>query len=282
MNRLILAGRDTPIVKDYLKDVSRYPLLTKEEELEIAKKAELGDKKAKDKLIVSNLRFVITIAKQYQGKNTDILDLINEGNRGLIHAVDMYKTSKNVRFVSYAVWWIRQYIGRFINENGKTVRQPTNHILNALKISKIESEFETINNRPPTDDEVAEIAKLPLITVKNTRYLKQHTVSLDTQFDSEDDGSNTLIDVIPNKDVKSLDQNLIDESFYKTIHNVLDDLSDRDHDIICMVFGIDCTKCSLTIIGKKFGITSERVRQVKFKILEKIKNKHIDELKELL
>lgn len=256
-------------IKQYLKDISKIPLLTPEEEKEIATKARDGDKKSLDKLITSNLRFVISVAKQYQNRGVNFEDLINEGNSGLIRAAQLFDPNKGVRFLSYAVWWIRQAIIKSIYNGGKTIRIPINQIRDKVQVTKAIRLFEQINERLPTTEELEELTGFPEEKISKLLDGDTETTSFDTPF-SDDEDSGTLLDVTPNKDAKDSDSKLMEESLTQQINEILDLLPNRDHDILRLYFGIGVQKLTTRDISQKFGITMERVRQLKDKAIRRL------------
>lgn len=258
-------------IKQYLKDISKIPLLTAEEELVVAKKAKAGDKEALDKLVTSNLRFVISVAKQYQNHGVGLEDLINEGNMGLIHAAELFDPDKGVRFLSYAVWWIRQSLSKAIYDKGRTIRIPVNQIRTLTQLNKLSKQFEQLNERLPTAEELADLLGLPEKKIEELlEYNNNNPIAIDTPF-SDDEDSGSLLDITPDKNTKDSDQNLIDESLTININSILDLLGDRDHDILRLYFGIGVDKLPTKEIARKLGISTERVRQLRDKALDRLR-----------
>lgn len=262
-------------LKLYLKEVSKIPLLSQEEEFQMARLAKLGDKRAFDRLVSSNLRFVISVAKQYQGKGLTLIDLINEGNIGLIKAAEKFDETKGFKFISYAIWWIRQAIFQALGDQSRTIRLPINQVNTITKIGKAVTRFEQENQRQPSFEELEEILHIPEEKIIEICGIAQHCTSIDVPF--KDTEESTLEDILPNPNSPDSDQNLLDESKSISIMNVLNYLPDREHDIILMFFGIGMKEMVLEEIAKHFGITTERVRQMKERALETLKL-HKDEL----
>lgn len=264
-----ITDRSDTALNSYLKDISKYPLLTVEEEKEVATKAATGDKKARDTLIKSNLRFVVSCAKQYQNQGLPLIDLINEGNLGLIKAAAMFDVTRGFRFISYAVWWIRQAILYSLSGQSRIIRLPVNQIHTINKISKATQEFEKKYERTPSYLELEKLTDIQADKIDSIINSNNRIVSVDAPFKSEEEG--TLIDVIQNYNSPKADLNLIKESEDKNIELILNKLSDREHDILIMFFGLGCYQMTLEEIGRKFGITSERVRQIKEKAIRSLK-----------
>lgn len=268
-----ITNRDDTSLNDYLKDVAKIKLLTPEQEKEVGKLAKQGNKKAIDKLVTSNLRFVISVAKQYQNQGLDLIDLIQAGNIGLIEAANRFDIDKGFRFISYAVWWIRQSITQALSDNSRTIRLPISQIHVISKINKAISEFEQKNQRKPSEEELEKLIDIPSEKINKILNSDNRVVSIDTPFKDEEEG--TLVDVIPNNNSPKAD-NLINEEYKKKeINMLLNTLPDREHDIIRMYFGIGCYPITLEDIGEKFGVTYERVRQIRetaLKNLRKFKN----------
>ncbi|MCS7053254.1 MAG: RNA polymerase sigma factor RpoD/SigA [Ignavibacterium sp.] len=268
-----ITNREDASLDKYLNDISKEPLLTPEEEVELAKKAQTGDIKAKERLILSNLRFVVSVAKQYQNQGLSLNDLINEGNLGLIKAVKRYDVTKGFKFISYAVWWIRQSILQALAENSRIIRLPSNKLvtINKIKtaISNLEQEFE----REPTPEELASVLELNIDEIKETFRFNQRKISIDEPINN-DDGS--FSDLLSNQDSPSPDDNLMNESLKKEISSAIKTLSLREQEVIKLCYGIDCDQPhTLEEIGLKFNLTRERVRQIKEKALRKLRRSKI-------
>jgi RNA polymerase primary sigma factor len=270
-----ITDRNNISLNDYLKDISKIKMLTPEQEKEVGKLAKEGDRKAIDKLTTSNLRFVISVAKQYQGQGLDLIDLIQAGNTGLIEAANRFDVDKGYRFISYAVWWIRQAIIQALSDNSRTIRLPISQIHIIAKINKAISEFEQLHNRRPSNEELEKIVDIPAHKIDKIMSSESKVVSIDTPFKDEEEG--TLVDVIPNANSPKADNIINEEYKKKEINMLLNTLSDREHDVIRMYFGIGCYPCTLDDIGEKFGVTYERARQIKESAL-----KNLSKLKSLL
>lgn len=275
-----ITDRSDTALKSYLKDVNKYPLLTVEEEKELGKKIKLGDTKALDKLISSNLRFVISVAKQYQGQGIDLIDLIQFGNEGLIEAAKKFDVDKGFKFISYAVWWIRQKIVLALSSNSRTIRVPTSQILLITKVNKAISEFEIKNERKPSNTEISKITGIPENKIPSILNSINQMVSIDSPLKNDEEG--TLTDIIPNRNSVNSDSNLIKESEDKIINAIIGRLNPRDQDIIRMYFGIGTDAMTLDNIASKFGLTNERVRQLKDNAIKALKNKHINYIKRIM
>ncbi len=274
-----ITDRSNITIDDYLKDINKIPMLTPDEEKEIGRKAKEGDIDAKNKLITGNLRFVVSVAKQYQGQGLSLDDLINEGNIGLIRAADKFDVDKGFRFISYAVWWIRQSILQALSEQSRTIRLPMNQVRLSSKILKTIQEFEQDNERKPTDEELEGLIGLSIEKINKIINSNNKMVSLDTPLNDDEEG--TLIDIIPNGNPKT-DADLIKESNKIELNSIIDKLTNREQDIIRMYFGLTGKNFTLSEIGDKFGITNERARQIKEKALDKLKNNYSHILKKLL
>jgi len=261
-----ITNRDRDSVNLYLKDISHIKMLTPDEEKQIAIRAKEGDKKAKDRLISANTRFVVSVAKQYQGQGLDLEDLIAEGNIGLIKAAEKFDPDKGFKFISYAVWWIRQSILQALSDKSRTIRLPLNQVTLLNKIRKATAEFAGKNERDPSLKELEDITGVPSDKIYSILNMSAKLVSVDSPFKDEEEG--TYIDIIPNQNSPKADEALIKESKESDIAMILSPLGPRSNDIIRMYFGLGVRELTLTEIGEKFGITSERVRQIKEKALK--------------
>lgn len=269
-------------IKQYLKDISKIPLLTPEEELKTARAAKQGDKKAFDRLVTANLRFVITVAKQYQNHGVNFEDLINEGNMGLIHAAELFDPEKGIRFLSYAVWWIRQSLSKAIYDQGRTIRIPISQIRNITALNKASKSFEQVNERPPTVSELSEITGMEESKIcALMEYNDNNPLAIDSPF-SDDEESGTLLDVTPNKNIENTDAKLMEESKSQEIDEILSLLGDRDHDILILYFGIGVNKMTTKDIARHFGISAERVRQVRDKAISRLRTVFKNDLNDIL
>lgn len=273
-NVRVITSREEVSIDQYFKEIGRVKLLTSEEEIELAKKIKYGDLAAREQLINANLRFVVSVAKQYQNKGVLLLDLINEGNIGLIHAVETFDETKGFRFISYAVYWIRQSILAALTEYSHMIHIPFNQYYLHSRVKKIFDE-EKAKGKEITEDEVAKILEIDIQDV--TDALKQsdvigYTVSLSNTL-SSDDEKGTLIDVVENKNVKSPDSALMEESMKKDLNKILSKvLDDREKQVICMNYGLgDFEAMSFQEISDRMGLTKECIRQIKEKAMRKLR-----------
>lgn len=264
----------------YFKDVSKQPRISAEEETELARRIKEGDQSASDKLVEANLRFVISVAKQYQNKGLPLVDLIQAGNEGLIEASTRWDESRGFKFISYAVWWIRQSIIKAISSECRTIRIPMNQVVSINKIIKTSAKLEQELNRLPSVEEIAEEAKIPVDQVNLTLLSTNKSLSLDLPF--KDEEANCLLDVVPNENSPEADSTVIEESISTELEEVLSKLSNREGDILRMVFGLGMTPMTFEEIAPKFGIGVERVRQIQHEAIDKIRLNYSDILRELL
>lgn len=263
----------------YFKDVSKLSRIEPEEEIELAHKIKQGDKKAIDKLVTSNLRFVISVAKKYQNNGLSLVDLIQEGNLGLIEASKRWDPNRGVKFISYAVWWIRQSIVRAISEKCRTVKVPMNQIDSMNKIAKATEKLEQQLFRSPTSEELSQEININPDKINLTLVSVNKAASLDTPF--KDSEAGCLLDIIPN-DVVNVDSTLIQESLSNNLNNILLKLSNREGDVLRMSFGLGMDSMTFEEIAIRFGIGSERVRQIQNEAINKLKMNYSKELKALL
>lgn len=275
-----ITDRSDTALKSYLKDISKIPMLTPEQEKEVGAKIKLGDTEAINTLVTANLRFVVSVAKQYQGQGIDLIDLINEGNCGLIEASRRFDVDKGFRFISYAVWWIRQSIVTALSGLSRTIRLPSNQVHLISKINRTISEFEQQHERKPSNEELEKLLKVPAKKISYILSVANKTVSVDSPLKDEEEG--TLVDVIPNQNAPYADAVLREESKNKEIAMILKKLSWREHDILRMFFGLGCDSMTLENISTKFGLTSERVRQVKDNAIKSLQGKHLEYVKKVL
>ena len=264
-----ITNRESASLDKYLQEIGREELISVEEEVELAQRIRKGDRKALEKLTRANLRFVVSVAKQYQNHGLSLPDLINEGNLGLIKAAEKFDETRGFKFISYAVWWIRQSILQAIAEQSNMVRVPLNQAGLLNRTSKAQSRFEQLHERRASAEELAAELDLPIEKVVETMKINTRSVSVDAPFaDGED---NSLLDVLPNNDSPMADSTLNQESLSKEIARVLEQLTPRERDIIKMFFGIGCQEMTLEEIGAKFNLTRERVRQIKEKAIRRLK-----------
>ena len=263
-----ITNRESASLDKYLQEIGREDLITVEEEVELAQRIKKGDHAALEKLTRANLRFVVSVAKQYQNQGLSLPDLINEGNLGLIKAAEKFDETRGFKFISYAVWWIRQSILQALAEQSRIVRLPLNQVGSLNKISKA-LKFEQENERRPSPEELAEELDIPVDKISDTLKVSGRHISVDAPFVEGED--NSLLDVLVNDDSPIADRSLINESLSKEIDRALKQLTPRESEIIKMFFGIGCQEMTLEEIGDKFGLTRERVRQIKEKAIRRLR-----------
>tara|TARA_B100000927_G_scaffold85507_1_gene68807 strand:- start:1082 stop:1945 length:864 start_codon:yes stop_codon:yes gene_type:complete len=266
-----ITNRESQSLDKYLQEIGREELITAEQEVELAQRIKQGDQVALEKLTKANLRFVVSVAKQYQNQGLTLPDLINEGNLGLIKAAQRFDETRGFKFISYAVWWIRQSILQALAEQSRIVRLPLNQVGSLNKINKAFSKLEQEFERPPSSDELATALDLPEDKVKDTLKVSGRHVSVDAPFvDGED---NSLLDVMVNNDSPKADISLMKESLQREIERSLSTLSDREKDVVMLFFGIGMQHgLTLEEIGTKFDLTRERVRQIKEKAIRRLRH----------
>lgn len=264
-----ITNRESASLDKYLQEIGREDLITVEEEVELAQAIKRGDRQALEKLTRANLRFVVSVAKQYQNQGLSLPDLINEGNLGLIKAAEKFDETRGFKFISYAVWWIRQSILQALAEQSRIVRLPLNQVGSLNKISKAFQKFEQENERRPSAEELALELDLSVEKVTDSLKVSGRHISMDAPFVEGED--NSLLDVLVNDDAPIADRTLINESLQKEIDRALSTLTERESDIIKMFFGIGCQEMTLEEIGDKFQLTRERVRQIKEKAIRRLR-----------
>lgn len=265
-----ITNRESASLDKYLQEIGREDLITVEEEVELAQRIRKGDRIALEKLTRANLRFVVSVAKQYQNQGLSLPDLINEGNLGLIKAAEKFDETRGFKFISYAVWWIRQSILQALAEQSRIVRLPLNQVGSLNKINKAFSRFEQEHERRPSPEELAETLDLPAEKVADTLRVSGRHISVDAPFVEGED--NSLLDVLVNDDSPVADKTLINESLSTEVERALATLTERERDIIRLFFGINCQEMTLEEIGEKFGLTRERVRQIKEKAIRRLRH----------
>lgn len=264
-----ITNRESASLEKYLQEIGHQDLLTADEEVELAQQIKKGDRKALERLTKANLRFVVSVAKQYQNKGLSLPDLINEGNLGLIKAAERYDETRGFKFISYAVWWIRQSILQAIAEQSRIVRLPLNQVGSVNRIARELNKFEQENERKPSVEEMADRIDLPEEKIAEAMKINTHHVSMDAPFaDGED---NSLLDFLPNTDSPSTDNVLDQESLRTEIGRVLDVLNDREQKVIKAFFGIGMQEMTLEEIGDKYNLSRERVRQIKEKAIRRLR-----------
>ena len=264
-----ITNRESASLDKYLQEIGKEELISVEEEVELAQRIRKGDQEALEKLTKANLRFVVSVAKQYQNQGLSLPDLINEGNLGLIKAAEKFDETRGFKFISYAVWWIRQSILQALAEQSRIVRLPLNQVGSLNKINKAFARFEQEHERTPSAEELANELELPKEKVTDTLRVAGRHISVDAPFaDGED---NSLLDVLVNTDSPNADRGLINESLATEVERALETLAERERDIIRYFFGIGCSEMTLEEIGEKFDLTRERVRQIKEKAIRKLR-----------
>ena len=264
-----ITNRESASLDKYLQEIGREELVSPEEEVELSQRIRKGDQKALEKLTRANLRFVVSVAKQYQNQGLSLPDLINEGNLGLIKAAEKFDETRGFKFISYAVWWIRQSILQALAEQSRIVRLPLNQVGSLNKINKALSQFEQKNERSPSNEELSEMIDIPQDKISDTLRVSGRHVSVDAPFVEGED--NSLLDVIPNDDSPMADRGLVNESLSTEIERSLQILTTREREIIKSFFGIGCQEMTLEEIGERLDLTRERVRQIKEKAIRKRK-----------
>ncbi len=265
-----ITNRESASLDKYLQEIAREGLITIEEEVELAQRIKKGDRLALEKLTKANLRFVVSVAKQYQNQGLTLPDLINEGNLGLIKAAEKFDETRGFKFISYAVWWIRQAILQALAEQSRIVRLPLNQVGSLNKINKAFSRFVQENERTPSPDELADKLELPKDKVVDTMRVSGRSVSVDAPFAVGEDSS--LLDVLINDDSPNADNSLINESLIREVDRSLATLTDRERDILKYFYGIGVSEMTLEEIGENFGLTRERVRQIKEKAIRRLRH----------
>jgi RNA polymerase primary sigma factor len=265
-----ITNRETASLDKYLHEIGKEDLITVEEEVELAQRIKKGDRAALEKLTKANLRFVVSVAKQYQNQGLTLPDLINEGNLGLIKAAEKFDETRGFKFISYAVWWIRQSILQALAEQSRIVRLPLNQVGSLNRINKALSRFEQENERTASPDEIADALDLPKDKITDTMRVSGRHISVDAPFQEGED--NSLLDVLENDDSPNADNTLISESLMKEIERSLATLTERERDILKMFFGIGIQEMTLEEIGDRLGLTRERVRQIKEKAIRRLRH----------
>lgn len=265
-----ITNRSNASLDKYLQEISRVELISVEEEVEFARRIRANDNVALNKLVKANLRFVVSVAKQYQNQGLSLPDLINEGNLGLIKAARKFDETRGFKFISYAVWWIRQSILQALAEQARIVRLPLNQVGSLNRIKKAKAEFEQEHHRAPNIKELAEMLDIPEKKLKESMEVRNHHVSVDAPFANEEE--NNLLDVIEDINSPIADNELIKESLKNEIDRVLSTLTLREKEIVKSFYGIQQVEMTLDEIGDKFGLTRERVRQIKEKAVRRLRH----------
>ena len=277
-------NRESKSLDQYLQEIGKVNLLTPDEEVDLAIKIRKGDGDAQEKLVRANLRFVVSVAKQFQNKGLSLGDLINEGNLGLIKAAKRFDETRGFKFISYAVWWIRQGIMSALANHQRVVRLPLNRVGELTKISKAYRDLEQEYERKPTTEELAKILEMTAEEVAYSLQISERYVSMDAPLKSGDENKNSLMDVLPNDNQPLPDKDLMNDSLKNEVTNILSTLNEREAEVIRLSFGIGRNqKATLEEIGDRFNLTRERIRQIKEKALRKLRDsKRSDRLKAYL
>jgi RNA polymerase primary sigma factor len=265
-----ITNRESASLDKYLQEIGREDLISVEEEVELAQRIHKGDRVALEKLTRANLRFVVSVAKQYQNQGLSLPDLINEGNLGLIKAAEKFDETRGFKFISYAVWWIRQSILQALAEQSRIFSLTLNQVGSLNKINTAFSKFEQETERRPSPEELAEELDIPVDKIADTMKVSGRHISVDAPFVEGED--NSLLDVMVNEDSPDADHRLINESLSQEIERALSTLTEREHEIIKKFFGIGVPEMTLEEIGDEFGLTRERVRQIKEKAIRRLRN----------
>jgi RNA polymerase primary sigma factor len=265
-----ITNRESASLDKYLQEIAKEELITVEEEVELAQRIKRGDRIALERLTRANLRFVVSVAKQYQNQGLSLPDLINEGNLGLMKAGEKFDETRGFKFISYAVWWIRQSILQALAEQSRIVRLPLNQVGSINKINKAFSKFEQENERTPTSDELADTLEISSEKVTDTMRVSGRHISVDAPFVEGED--NSLLDVLVNNDSPNTDRSIMNESLAREIDRALATLTERERDIVKHFFGIGEAEMTLEEIGEEFGLTRERVRQIKEKAIRRLRH----------
>lgn len=280
IKKIIFTDRSDSLLNAYLRDISRYKILEYSEVNELIKKAQAGDKQARDKVITSNLRFVVTVAKQFQGRGLPLMDLISSGSEGLMKAVDKFDTSRGVTFLSYAIWWIRQSIYNSIYWQAKEIRLPMSQQLLVNTITDCIDKFLKEHHRNPSSIEISEITEIPVEQIDFLAQFSNKLVSVD-DFIGGDEENSQVCDIIPDGE-PPLEDTINKEYVTAELEDMLNQLTVREHDLICMYFGIGMSSVNPKVIADMYGVGGERIRQMKEAALAKIKRKFGNKLKTLL
>ncbi|WP_337585716.1 RNA polymerase sigma factor RpoD/SigA [Prevotellamassilia timonensis] len=276
-----ITSRGSEALERYLQDISKEEMVSTDEEVELAKRIRQGDKDALERLVKANLRFVVSVAKQYQGQGLELTDLINEGNVGLINAAMKFDETRGFKFISYAVWWVRQSILQALADKSRLVRLPLNQIGYVSKVNHFYHDFMQKNNRAPSLDEVADALGMEKSKVNAALLTSGKHISMNAPL--IDDEDSCLLDLLTNDDKGNADSSLISDSLKEEVHHALGLLPERESQVIRMYFGINTPELSLEEIGEKLNLSRERVRQIKEKALTLLRNAQIGSvLKEYL
>ena len=277
---IIFTDHTDPILTAYLKEISKFPIYPANEIVKFIEKAQNGDLEARDIVVRSNLRFVVTIAKQWQGRGVPLMDLISEGNNGLLYAIGKFDINRGTPFISYAVHWIKQYIYQAIYWNGREIRLPVSQQVKIIQLLKAEADFAKSNLRNPSPSELSEITGIDEEDIHFLSQFSNKLISVD-DFLGGDPENNQVCDVIPDRE-PLLDETINKEYLYEQLEKILSNLSIREHDIICLLFGLGREPLENKVIGDLFGVGTERIRQIKENALKKLRSRYGDQIKQLL
>lgn len=277
---IIFTDHTDPVLTAYLKEISKFPIYPANEIVKFIEKAQNGDLEARDIVVRSNLRFVVTIAKQWQGRGVPLMDLISEGNNGLLYAIEKFDINRGTPFISYAVHWIKQYIYQAIYWTGREIRLPVSQQVKIIQLLKAEANFAKSNLRNPSPSELSEITGIDEEDINFLSQFSNKLISVD-DFLGGDSENNQVCDVIPDRE-PLLDETINKEYLYEQLEKILSKLSIREHDIICLFFGLGREPLENKVIGDLFGVGTERIRQIKENALKKLRNKYGDQIKQLL
>lgn len=280
IKKIIFTDRSDELLDGYLKDIAKYKLLSESEMADLALAAQSGNEDARNKAVTSNLRFVVTIAKQFQNRGIPLMDLISAGNIGLVKAVDKFDPTKGVTFASYAVYWIKQEIYYAIYWQGREIRLPMSQQLLVIKILEATNDFLKNNGRAPSPEEISDMTDIPTEQINFLAQYSNKLVSVDDYIGGDEDNSQ-VCDIIPDGE-PSLDENLNQEYTTEVIKSILDKLTVREHDLLCMYYGIGMNPVNPSIIANMFGVGGERIRQIKEGALAKLKRVYGKQLQALL
>lgn len=277
---IIFTDHTDPVLTAYLKEINKFPIYPANEIVKFIEKAQNGDLEARDIVVHSNLRFVVTIAKQWQGRGVPLMDLISEGNNGLLYAIEKFDINRGTPFISYAVHWIKQYIYQAIYWTGREIRLPVSQQVKIIQLLKAGADFAKSNLRNPSPSELSEITGIDEEDINFLSQFSNKLISVD-DFLGGDSENNQVCDVIPDRE-PLLDETINKEYLYEQLEKILSKLSIREHDIICLLFGLGREPLENKVIGDLFGVGTERIRQIKENALKKLRNKYGDQIKQLL
>lgn len=277
---IIFTDHTDPILTAYLKEISKFPIYPANKIVKFIEKAQNGDLEARDIVVRSNLRFVVTIAKQWQGRGVPLMDLISEGNNGLLYAIGKFDINRGTPFISYAVHWIKQYIYQAIYWNGREIRLPVSQQVKIIQLLKAEADFAKSNLRNPSPSELSEITGIDEEDIHFLSQFSNKLISVD-DFLGGDPENNQVCDVIPDRE-PLLDETINKEYLHEQLEKILSKLSIREHDIICLLFGLGREPLENKVIGDLFGVGTERIRQIKENALKKLRSRYGDQIKQLL